>query len=132
PVHDIAEGFRFVAETAPIRALLLLLGVVSFTAMPYSVLMPLFADQILHGGAKALGLLMGATGIGALAGALSLVARRGITGLGQWVAASTCAFGAALLLFAASRSFWLSAALLVPVGAAMMVQMAASNTLIQA
>ena len=131
-LHEIAEGFHFVARTAPIRALLLLLGVVSFTAMPYSVLMPLFADRILHGGATALGVLMGASGLGALGGALSLVARRGIKGLGSWVALSTGAFGAALLLFASSRSLSLSTLLLVPVGAAMMVQMAASNTLIQA
>jgi len=131
-VADIIEGFRFSGETAPIRALLLLLGVVSLTAMPYAVLMPVFADDILHGGATGLGLLMGASGIGAVAGALSLAARRGFHGLGRWVAAATFSFGIALLLFALSKTFWLSAALLVPVGAAMMVQMAASNTLIQA
>ena len=129
---DIADGFRFVGRTAPVRALLILLGVVSVTAMPYLVLMPVFADEILHGGAAALGLLTGASGVGALAGALSLAVRRGFKGLGTWVAVSTFVFGIALALFAWSRSFWLSAALLVPVGAAMMVQMAASNTLIQA
>jgi len=129
---DIADGFRFVGRTAPVRALLILLGVVSVTAMPYLVLMPVFADEILHGGVAALGLLTGASGVGALAGALSLAVRRGFKGLGTWVAMSTFAFGVALALFAWSRTFWLSAALLVPVGAAMMVQMAASNTLIQA
>src|SRR5204862_534199 len=127
-----ADGFRFAGRTAPVRALLILLGVVSVTSMPYLVLMPVFADDILHGGAAALGLLTGASGVGALAGALSLAARRGFRGLGRWVAISTFAFGIALALFAWSRSFWLSAALLVPVGFAMMVQMAASNTLIQA
>ena len=129
---DIADGFRFVGRTAPVRALLILLGVVSVTAMPYLVLMPVFADEILHGGAAALGLLTGASGVGALAGALSLAVRRGFKGLGTWVAVSTFGFGIALALFAWSRMFWLSAALLVPVGAMMMVQMAASNTLIQA
>ena len=129
---DIVDGFRFVGRTAPVLTLLLLLGVVSLTAMPYAVLMPVFADQILHGGAAGLGLLTGASGVGALGGALSLALRRGVKGLGTWVAVSTFAFGVALLLFAWSHSFWLSAALLVPVGAAMMVQMAASNTLIQA
>src|SRR3954447_10767905 len=59
PIENIIEGFRFVASTGPVRALMLLLGLVSFTAMPYAVLMPVFAAQILHGGAKALGLLMG-------------------------------------------------------------------------
>jgi MFS family permease len=131
-IADIVEGFRFAGQTAPIRALLVLLGIVSLTAMPYAVLMPVFADRILHGGPGGLGLLMGASGIGALAGALSLAARRDIHGLGRWVAASTLAFGVVLLLFSTSRTFWLSAALLVPVGASMMVQMAASNTLIQA
>jgi MFS family permease len=131
-VADIIEGFQFVGRAAPVRTLLLLLGVVSFMAMPYSVLMPVFADQVLHGGPAALGVLMGASGVGALGGALSLAFRRDIKGLGRWVALSSFAFGVSLLLFAYSRSFWLSAALLVPVGAAMMVQMAASNTLIQA
>ena len=130
-VADIMEGFRYVARTAPVRALLLLLGIVSFTAMPYSVLMPVFADRILHGGAAGLGLLMGAAGVGALIGALSLAARNTVRGLGTWVATATLAFGIALVLFSLSRTFWLSVALLVPVGATMMVEMAASNTLIQ-
>lgn len=129
---DIVEGFAFVTRTAPVRTLLVLLGVVSFTAMPYSVLMPIFADRVLHGGPASLGLLMGAAGVGALGGALSLAFRRGVLGLGSWVATSSLVFGIALILFAASRTFWLSFVLLVPVGAAMMVQMAASNTLIQA
>src|SRR5205085_8866865 len=76
--------------------------------------------------------LMGASGLGALGGALSLVRRSGVTGLGRWVATATAAFGASLILFSLSRTFWLSAALLVPVSAAMMVGMASSNTLIQA
>src|SRR5207245_8600377 len=122
---------RFVARTAPVHALLVLLGIVSFAAMPYAVLMPVFAESILHGGARALGLLMGASGFGALCGALALAVRQGLRGLGRWVAVSAMAFGVALILFAASRVLWLSALLLVPVGASMMVQMAASNTLIQ-
>lgn len=132
PIGDIADGFRFIRRTAPVLTLLLLIGVVSLTAMPYAVLMPVFADQILHGGVAGLGLLTGASGVGALGGALSLAMRRGVRGLGTWVAVSTFGLGVALLLFAWSRSFWLSAAVLVPIGAAMMVQMAASYTLIQA
>ena len=131
-VAEIIEGFRFVQRTSPVRALLLLLGVVSLMGMPFAVLMPIVADRILHRGASALGLLMGASGIGALAGALSLAARQGVRGLGRWVALSSAAFGASLILFSLSRSFWLSAALLVPTGFALMVQMAASNTLVQA
>ena len=105
---------------------------VSFAGMPYAVLMPVFADQILHGGAQRLGILMGATGVGALGGALTLATRKGVRGLGRWVAVSAAAFGVELVLFSLSRTFWLSALLLIPVGFAMMVQMAASNTLIQA
>jgi MFS family permease len=131
PWSDIVEGFRFVGRTAPVRALLVLLGAVSFAGMPYAVLMPVFADRILHGGARGLGLLMGASGLGALAGALSLATRGGVRGLGRWVVAAAASFGVALVLFSLSRTFWLSALLLIPVGATMMVQMAASNTLIQ-
>jgi MFS family permease len=131
-LHDTMEGFRFVVRTAPIHSLLALLGVVSFAGMPYSVLMPVFAEDILHSGPKGLGLLMGASGLGALAGALALVSRTGVRGLGRWVAISAGAFGVALMAFSLSRTFWLSTFLLVPVGGAMIVQMAASNTLIQA
>ena len=128
----LIEGYRFARHTAPIRALLLLLGLVSLVAMPYTVLMPVFADQILHGGARGLGILMGATGVGALLGALTLATRSGVLGLGRWVAFSCGGFGLSLVLFSLSRSFWLSAALLLPVGFCMMLQMSSSNTLIQA
>ncbi len=132
PLDHIAEGFRFAWHTEPIRALLLLIGLVSVVGMPYTVLMPIFADQILHGGPRGLGLLMGATGVGALAGALVLAARAGLTGLGRWVVLSSAGFGASLILFSFSRWFWLSFVLLLPAGFAMMLEMAVSNTLIQA
>jgi MFS family permease len=99
--------------------------------MPYAVLMPVFADKIFHSGARGLGILMGFSGAGALIGALALATRQGVTGLGRWVAVATGVFGASLILFSFSRSFWIAAALLVPVGTAMMTQMGASNTLIQ-
>ncbi len=132
PVQNVIEGFRFVRQTKPIRALLLLLGLLSLVGMPYAVLMPIFADRILHSGANGLGILMGATGVGALIGALALAARSGLKGLGGLIAVMTGLFGCSLILFAYSRVFWLSAALLLPVGFAMMTQMASSNTLIQA
>ncbi|OLC77305.1 MAG: MFS transporter [Acidobacteria bacterium 13_1_40CM_4_65_8] len=131
-LHDTIEGFRFVARTAPVRALLVLLGIISFAGMPYSVLMPVFAESILHAGPEGLGVLMGASGAGALAGTLALASRSGVRGLGRWVLMAATAFGVSLILFSLSRTFWLSAVLLVPVGASMMVQMASSNTLIQA
>ncbi|GAC1428623.1 MAG: MFS transporter [Terriglobales bacterium] len=132
PWEHILEGFRFVRRSTPIRAILLLLGLVSLVAMPYTVLMPIFADKILHGGARGLGILMGATGVGALFGALTLATRTGVRGLGRWVAFSCGGFGLTLLLFSRSRNFWLSAAFLLPVGFCMMLQMSSSNTLIQA
>jgi len=132
PFENIVEGFRFVWNTGPIRALLLLLGLVSLVAMPYSVLMPIFAAKILHGNALTLGVLMGATGVGALGGALTLASRSGVKGLGRWVAIACASFGTFLILFSLSRWYLLSVMMLVPVGFAMMVQMASSNTLIQA
>ena len=131
PLEHMMEGFRFVNRTAPIRALLLLLGLVSLVGMPYVVLMPIFADQILHGGAKGLGILMGATGVGALLGALTLAFRSGVKGLGRLVAWCCAGFGASLAVFALSHVFWVSVVLLLPVGYCMMLQMACSNTLIQ-
>ena len=94
PLTHILEGFRFVRQTRPIRAILLLLGLVSLVAMPYTVLMPVFADRILHGGARGLGILMSATGVGALLAALTLASRTGVRGLGRWVAYSCGGFGA--------------------------------------
>jgi MFS family permease len=127
----VIEGFRYVGTTSPVRALMLLLGLVSLMGMPYAVLMPIFAKEILGGGADSLGMLMGASGVGALAAALALAARKGIKGLGRWVAVSSAAFGASIILFSFSRSFWLSALILIPVGFSMMTQMASSNTLVQ-
>jgi len=95
------------------------------------VLMPVFASEILHGGARELGWLMGATGIGALLGALSLAARVGVKGLGRLIAICAGGFGVSLIAFAFSKIFWLSLILLVPVGFTMMVQMASTNTLLQ-
>jgi MFS family permease len=145
PWEHIIEGFRFVSRTAPIRALLELLGVVSMTGMPYVVLMPIFAVRILHSGgqelasllgshdlgAVRLGILMGSTGVGALLGALTLAMRSGVKGLGRWVTVCCAGFGLSLVLFALSRFFWVSVVLLMPVGYFMMLQMACSNTLIQ-
>jgi MFS family permease len=131
-LQHIMEGFRFSMSTGPIRALLLLLGLVSLVGMPYTVLMPVFADKILHGGARGLGILMGSTGVGALLGALTLASRSGLSGLGRWIALSCGGFGFFLVVFSFSRHFWLSAAVLVPVGFSMMLEMSSSNTLIQA
>jgi len=146
PWVHIKEGFQFVNRTAPIRALMILLGLVSVVGMPYAVLMPIFADKVLghkggqelasligsHDlGAVRLGILMGAAGIGALLGALTLAMRSGVKGLGRWISVCCAGFGISLMLFSFSKSFWLSVAMLLPVGYFIMLQMASSNTLIQ-
>lgn len=136
PVRDSAlanvlEGFNFVRRVRPIRALLLLVGLLSIVGMPYSVLMPIFADKILHGGPRGLGILMGSTGLGALMGSITLAVKSGTGGLGKLVAYSSTGFGAGLLLFSLSSHFWLSAIFLVPVGMSFMMTMACTNTLIQ-
>ena len=131
PIENMIEGFRFARHTAPVRALLLLIGFVSLAAMPYTVLMPIFAGRILHGGARELGMLMGATGIGALLGALTLASKPSVSGLGKWVWMAATGFGTSLILFTLSRHLWLSLLLLMPTGFGMMVQMGATNTLLQ-
>ncbi len=128
---DLMEGFRYAAASTPIRAILLLLALVSLTGMPYVVLMPAVASDVLHGGAHTLGFLMAASGVGALAGTLYLASRRSVLGLGRIIGLSAISFGAALVAFSRSHSFWLSLALMVPTGMTMIVQMAASNTVLQ-
>ena len=130
-LRHMVEGFRFVADTAPIRTLLLLVGAVSLFGMPFSVLMPIFADRILKAGAQGLGILMGMSGVGALTGALILASRQTVRGLGRWIALSAGTFSALLIVFAYSRLFWLSAALLAAIGFSVMIQMGSTNTLIQ-
>jgi len=128
---SVREGFVYASRARPVRALLLLLGVVSLTGMPYVVLMPVFAREILGGGARELGLLMGCAGVGALLGAIVLASRRNVKGLGTFIAICAGGMGISLIAFALSRDFRLSALLLVPVGFFVMSQMASSNTLIQ-
>jgi MFS family permease len=130
-VEHVMEGFRFVSRSRPIVALLLLLGLISLMGMPYSVLMPIIADQTFHSGARGLGILMGSAGVGALLGALSLASRVGLQGYGRTIALAAIGFGLSLMAFSLARTLWLGVALLLPVGFAMMTQMAASNTLIQ-
>ena len=131
PIENIIEGFRFARRTTPVRAILLLIGLASIAATPYAVLMPIFAGRILHGGARELGILMGATGVGAVTAGLMLASRTGVKGLGRWVWAAATGLGASLILFASSRHLWLSIVALVPAGFCMMLQMGSANTLLQ-
>lgn len=129
--HELKEGFRYVFGFAPIRAIILLLGLVSLMGMPYTVLMPVFAKEILRGGPGVLGFLIGATGVGALAGAIYLASRKSVLGLEKIVALAAGAFGVGLIAFSRSRVLGLSLSLMLLTGFGMMVQMASSNTLLQ-
>ena len=131
-LDQVLEGFRFIVRTRPIRFILTLLGVMSLVGMPYTVLMPVFAAQVLKGNARTLGSLMASTGVGALTGALLLARRKGFRGMARLIGTAAIGFGLSLVLFSASRNVYLSMLLLFPVGFSMISQMAASNTMIQA
>lgn len=131
PLAHIAEGFRYVGRTSPVRGLLLLLGLVSLMGVPYSTLMPAIADRVLGRGADGVGILLSGAGVGALLGALTLASRKGVMGLERWVGGCAVLFGVSLVGFSLSRTFWLSFALLVPTGYGFMVQLASTNTLLQ-
>jgi MFS family permease len=130
-LQALREGVRYAFGFPPIRAVLLLLTLVSLMGMPYTVLMPVMAAQVLHGGAHTLGFLMGATGVGALSGAVYLAARRSVLGLGRVIPAAAALFGAGLIAFSLSRSLALSLLLMVATGLGFMVHLAAANTIIQ-
>jgi MFS family permease len=129
--QQLGEGWTYATRFAPIRSLLLLLALVSLVGMPYTVLMPVFANEVLHGGPNTLGLLMAASGVGALVGAMFLAARRSVLGLGKFIPLAAGAFGAGLVAFSFTRVLWLSLALMIVTGLGFMVQMAASNTVLQ-
>jgi MFS family permease len=128
---DIRRGIEFAWRAAPIRGLLLLVGVASLLGLPFTPLMPVFAHEILGGGPRTLGLLVGSTGAGALAGALLLARRGSARGLASWIAGAGISFGAAAVLFAASRVVWLSSIAMAAVGFSMVLQNAGTNTLLQ-
>jgi MFS family permease len=128
---ELREGLAYVAASPPIRSILLLLALVSLVGMPYTVLMPVFASTVLHGGPHTLGFLMAATGVGALLGAVFLARRRSVLGLGKVIPITAALFGASLAAFSLSRFLGLSLALLLVTGVGFMVTMSASNTVLQ-
>ncbi|MFZ3216216.1 MAG: MFS transporter [Candidatus Acidiferrales bacterium] len=128
---QLKEGWTYVSGFAPIRTILLLFATVSLMGWPFTVLMPIFAGTILHGGPHTLGFLIGAVGVGALVSALSLAVRKTVLGLGRMIPLSTAAFGVGLLFFGMSRTLWISLLLMLVCGFGLMQQMAASNTIIQ-
>jgi predicted MFS family arabinose efflux permease len=132
PVRQaLVAGFRYVAGFPPVRSGLLLVALVSTLGMPYQVLMPVMATDVLGGGPHTLGMLMTATGIGALAGTLYLASRASVVGLGRQIGRAAMVFGVALIVFSVSRNLWLSLLVLPISGAGFMMTLAATNTVVQ-
>jgi MFS family permease len=125
------EGFRYAFDFAPVRAVLSLLALISLVCMPYVVLLPVFARDVLGGDARTLGVLNSAAGLGALLGTLYLASRSTVRGLGRVMTAATGVCGAGLLAFSFSRHLWLSAAMLLLVGFGMVAATASINTVLQ-
>ncbi len=129
--EGLTEGYRYVRDFVPIRYILLQLALMSFMGMPYAVLLPVFARDILMGGPHTLGFLMAASGLGALTGALFLASRRTVLGLGRWITLTSGVFGAGIIAFAVSKVLLFSMVMMFVTGFGMMVQMASSNTILQ-
>lgn len=130
-VDQLKEGWTYVSNFTPIRTILLLFALISLMGMPFVVLMPVFAAQVLHGGPHTLGFLMGALGVGALISALSLVIRKSVRGLLKMIPVAASVFGIGLVGFGFSNILWLSLTLMLVTGFGMMQGMTASNTIIQ-
>jgi len=130
-VEEMREGWDYVRSFRPIRTILVLFALISLMGYPYGVLMPIFAAQVLHGGAATLGWLTGASGIGALVSALSLTVRKSVVGLTRMLQIASAILGAALILFGLSHTLWLSLVLMVFAGFGLMQGSSASNTIIQ-
>lgn len=130
-LEQMREGWDYVSTFRPIRTILLLFALCSLMGWPYAVLLPIFAGQVLHGGAYTLGWLTGASGVGALVSAISLVLRKSVLGLTRMIQIAAATLGGGLILFGLSHTVWLSLGLMVFVGFGLMQCAAASNTVIQ-
>jgi MFS family permease len=130
-VEQLRQGWDYVAESLPIRSILMLFALISLMGWPFMVLMPIFAAQVLHGGAHTLGFLMGAVGVGSLFSALLLVVRRTVRGLLRVIPIGAAVFGMGLIAFGLSRSMWLSIPMMLVTGFGMMQGVTTSNTILQ-
>jgi MFS family permease len=130
-LEELHHGWNYVFHSVPIRSALTLVAIVSLAGTPYTVLMPAIAAQVLKGGPNTLGLLMTATGVGALSGALYLASRESVVGLGRIIMYATLAFGGGLLAFSWTTSLWLACVMLAIAGAGFMIHLAATNTVLQ-
>ena len=129
--QGLKEGYQYAFSFRPILYLLVLMALIGLMGMPYMVLMPIFARDILQGGPQTFGFLMGASGIGALMGSLYLASRRSVLGLAKLNAFAVCIFGTGIIVFSFSRSLPLSLCILLFTGVGMIMHMASSNTLLQ-
>lgn len=129
--HSFKEGFSYASGSVPIVTLLGSLAVISLLGSSYTVLIPIFADQVLHGGAHTLGFLMAASGLGAMTGALFLASRKTVIGLGRIIGTGMALFGSGLVAFSLSRWFWLSWAMMLCAGFGIMIATASINTMLQ-
>lgn len=129
--QKLTEGFTYAFGFPPIRSLLLLIALVSFMGMPYTVLAPIFATEVLRGGPQTLGGLMAASGLGAFIGAIYLSSRQTVIGLGKIIATAPAVFGLALIVFALSQALWLSLLAMLFLGASLILQATSSNTVLQ-
>ncbi len=127
----LREGFGYAFGFRPIRALMAMVAVTSLVAMSQSTLMPIFAARVLGGGERTLGWLLGSAGLGALVGSLYLASRRSVVGLGRVIAIACAMLGLGLVGVALSHWLALTMPLLVLVGLAMVVEVAACNTVLQ-
>lgn len=131
PLKNFMQGFHWVMNDFPVRSALLLLSVLSLFGLQYSVFLPIYAQEILKGNARTLGLLMSAAGVGAVLGALQFAARTHYKGLARWIATTSMTCAVALIIFSQARVYWVCMMILFVVGFAATSQMAATNTLIQ-
>ncbi len=128
---ELKDGFNYAFSFPPIRILLFLLGLISLMSAPYAVLLPIFAKDILGGGAHTLGFLMASSGIGALSASVYLASRRSVRGLGRVIVFATAILGGGLIAFSLSRTVGLSMFFILFVGLGMMINLAACNTILQ-
>ena len=130
-LEELREGWNYVSGFGPIRTILLILALTCLMGWPYSVLLPVFAGNVLHGGAHTLGWLSAASGLGALASALALAMRKSIKGLTRNLQAAVVLLGVGLILFGLSHVLWLSLLLMIVVGFGLIQAAAVCNTIIQ-
>lgn len=130
-VKKLKEGIEYIKSNNMMRTLLVLLAIVSFSNASLRTLAPIFAKDVLHGGAHTLGFLMSAAGVGAICGALFLTKSKSTALLKRIVSFTGILLGVGMICFAISRSLPLSLFFIAIAGLAQMMHTACTNTLLQ-